>query len=394
MSQEVSIQDPPTVTTTITLRVIADTVYPVAAAKLGWTSGIPDLTITLAAADSAGTPIESLRTDSNGKVGIPALPAGQYVISATHLLTDAQRRVVAPLDLEAYAINAPVRLGQSDTATVMLYASLRGSLISSEWAFESGYYGQFGYEVGGFLEVYNNSDTTVYLDGVTIANGHNYQGEAPGSGHCADDATKFIDPGAVWAWRFDWFPGQGRDYPLAAGRTAVIATDAIDHRLLFPNGLNLSNADFEFIGFSDVDNPAIPNMINSGLADYPPGHGNNFGNTASVVVLARHTDIAALPKKLNWAGLEHRAIPRSSLVDVIAFESALLPPVLVRCDRIVDGSIVANVPNILGLGADPFLLSINRRVLYTRADGRKVLQHTRSSESDLILGPRTPGVIP
>ena len=76
-----------------------------------------------------------------------------------------------------------------------------------------------------------------------------------------------------------------------------MATDAIDHRTFHPDLYDLSGADFEFIGSSDVENPGVPNMINIGVYESWPseGHGHLLMNGVDIViVVAEPLDVGSL----------------------------------------------------------------------------------------------------
>jgi hypothetical protein len=277
--------------------------------------------------------------------------------------------------------------------TLFAPASHRHSLVISEWGFyPGGAPGVGSYSFGGFLELANNSDTTVYLDGIVV--GMTYtKDEEYGPGYCARSEFVTNDPDGVWTRYFDSLPGTGHTYPLAPGATAVIATDAIDHSVIMPGGLDLSHADFEFPGLSDVDNPGVPNAIDIGLAPYWLGHGLYFGDLAPVTFVALPLDVGALP---TTPGHDYVRVPRNRILDVVALlwkhtiTNAWCPHLVHRNFDRYRAQLVESPSQQL----DSFLHSAHRKVAYTRADGRMILQHTRTAATDFYIGPRTPGWLP
>jgi hypothetical protein len=191
---------------------------------------------------------------------------------------------------------------------------------------------------------------------------------------------------------FDQFPGGGHDFPLRPGETIVVATDAIDHRALFPNALDLRSAKFEFHGNADVDNPAVPNMANLGPFEAFYGHGNFFNGTGGVFAIARPLDIGTLRRQLSPTGTDFRFVPKSQLLDAVAFRG-VNDYGHTPCARMVDPAIVRDDARLLDGAPDPFLQSVSRRIYYVRPDGRPFLQNTRSAQADLHVTSRTPGRI-
>ena len=60
-------------------------------------------------------------------------------------------------------------LDNSSLVPVRVPAARKKGLIISEFAFNSGVLpGVTGYSNGGYFELYNNGDTTVYLDGMLV----------------------------------------------------------------------------------------------------------------------------------------------------------------------------------------------------------------------------------
>lgn len=115
----------------------------------------------------------------------------------------------------------------------------------------------FAYFRDQFYEIYNNSSTVQYLDGVYFAN------------LTPSKSTKNLpiwdggtDETVCYAERVWRFPGSGHDYPLQPGESAVIAQLGVNHQLEIynPNSpVDCSHAEFEFYmnsrNFSDQ--PAI-----------------------------------------------------------------------------------------------------------------------------------------
>jgi hypothetical protein len=269
-------------------------------------------------------------------------------------------------------------------------ASRRKGLVISEWAFNRG----AGYYTGGFLELYNNADTTIYLDGIVVAQGLDWEYDRP-TFPCALLRPYSEDPQGIWTLAYQVFPGDGDDYPVSPGGIVVVATDAIDHRPFFAGTLDLSAADFEFVGTSDPDNPAVPNMVNTGYDSDLAGHGVEWSGLGAVAVVALPFDTTGLVTTVypGSSTFAHPRIPREAIVDVLSMRT-YFDNGLPQCARIVND--VFDRDSFRGRGSDgvaEFEYSVSRRPLPIRIAGRPVLQVTRTSDSDFLRSPRTPSVV-
>ena len=105
-----------------------------------------------------------------------------------------------------------------------------------------------------YVEFYNQTDSVVYLDGLIVAVvfANYYLGIRYAN-----------DPDYVHTKSIYQFPGSGKDYPIHPGQFIVCAAEAINHKLVAPNSIDLSHADFEFYkpNGTGIDNPNVPNMI-------------------------------------------------------------------------------------------------------------------------------------
>ncbi len=95
----------------------------------------------------------------------------------------------------------------------------RGSLVFSELKLT----GPSLFEVGAlypdamYVELYNNSDTTIHLDGKYWGSGWDHNWDQTGW-PCAQTEGIRNDPQGIWAAPVFRFPGTGREYPWHRGR--------------------------------------------------------------------------------------------------------------------------------------------------------------------------------
>jgi len=272
-------------------------------------------------------------------------------------------------------------------SALSLTAGRRGSVVVSEFSFRGLYVGGQSYSFGGFVELYNNTDTTVYLDGLLVGAAWD-RVVLEGLWPCTDFDFFRLDPDGVWSRYLYRIPGTGRQHPLRTGATAVLATDAIDHSEFIEGGLDLSGADFEFLGTADVDNPAVPNLISVGPGVDHVFHGLIHHTVVGVPFIVRPLDLDGLPRRsiVEPQELEYVRVPRGAVLDLGQFISFQWGPV---CDTAVHPSLDSAPASLSADGAR----SMQRRVLVSSPDGSAILQDTNTSSRDFAEAPRSPGVI-
>ncbi len=146
-------------------------------------------------------------------------------------------------------------------------AALSGGLVFKEIYFTgSSTYEGGTYFADQFHEIYNNSDDTIYLDGLCI--GVMEQSATQENIWDDESVTDSYDrlPMNFYTW---YIPGSGTDYPLAPRTSIVIAQDGINHQT-DPSGnpnspVNLGDADWEtYCGDinngKDADAAGVPNL--------------------------------------------------------------------------------------------------------------------------------------
>lgn len=356
------------------------------------------------------SPVKAGTTDSVAQVTFAELLPGRYDITSLRLLSVAERSRVAEADstlagISALGGGARIQLQPPGITTeVEAVAGRRGSLVISEihdWRprLTSGPTAQ--YSQATYIEVYNNADTTVYLDGKILGDGFWYVWESELSESSLDNCAQFeswrMDPAGVWSEMHLRFPGTGREYPLAPHGTRVVAAQAIDHGEVHPGlGLpDLSMADFEVVGTGqDVDNPAVPNMEHAGFRPSVDALGRGMVHTDYTPFVADNVDLESLPTdNLPLRDPDYRRFPAATILDLV---SVYKDPAKVDWNRRVCDHLVSPVfdrqaaPIFDGLAGD----AIHRRVLGTTRTGHPILQRTKTSAVDLVRGARSPGRVP
>jgi len=383
---------------TLTVTVTVSGEDQVLAELIGSTGGVlRDAEVVVERLESTEGP-QTATTDAAGKVQFEELLTGDYSISVIRVLAPEELAQFPSEDTDVNAFGGGRRAEVSAPSTeVMLeaVAGRRGSLVISE-LYGSFVQGTSGiYITGDFIELYNNSDTTIYLAGKVIFLGIVWLNDYQNERGCPEMEKWREDPDGIWTRWVYAFPGSGNVY-LDPGEAVVVATDAIDHTAFYPQLLDLSDADFEFMGPSDVDNPRVPNMITQGDHWHPSlaGHGLYFDWPPQIIAVADPVDLSSLPVDyLPVTTPRFWRIPAEEVLDVLV--AARTPEdeatsIWKQCPRLIHERFDRQPAPLLDLWA---LNGIQRRVFTTLPNGRKILLRTKTSARDFLAGAPSPGFI-
>jgi len=373
---------------TVSLAIELTTVDSAVARMLGWSDARVRQADVSLQRDGAATSLTA-KTTADGTVQFTDLIPGHYRVSAFRALTTQERsRLIGELtEVSVVGGGGDFDVQAPTTArTIQANASRRGTLVISEYSFpwrqpDNATW----YLFGGYLELYNNSDTTIYLDGKIVARGWDYSRDFTNE-TCAMNAKFRNDPEGIWVYDAYRFPGSGRDVPLAPGQAIVVATDAVDHRAIDPQGYDLSGANFEFIGTSDVDNPAAANMVHLGPGQPLRGHGLFYYDDVGLPVIADNVDYASLQHAVtDYFATPVVRIPAAAILDVATFTSTY-QGTYKWCDQVVNQKFESQPANVMSL--------YDAKAFHRIPLGGGVLQRTKTSARDFYPASGTPGSIP
>ena len=202
--------------------------------------------------------VDASESDEAGIADFTGLPAGDYTIFA-------RREFVAGAQKKVFTGFADVHVEGDEAVADTLYLSTVtvNSLMINEVYYCGSDYSKF-YFYDQYVELYNSSQDTLYLDGCIITRN---------SSTNVTDLEEIDFVRAVYAFQFPGAPITGRQYPIIPGQFVVIAADAIDHSVYSGLGADLSSADWECFNAlgSDYDVPGIPNILSihpSSRTDY------------------------------------------------------------------------------------------------------------------------------
>jgi hypothetical protein len=189
-------------------------------------------------------------TDENGRVSFGDLATGEYLLTAVKSVMIGNNKKVFS-GRGDFTILGEVML--DDTILVDLLAASELMINEIYYCGATCIY----YMFDQFVELYNSSSDTLYLDGIILTR-----------------QLSTIDPDmetndyvrALYAYQFPGTPVTGREYPILPGQFVVIASDAVNHQAYCSTGISvdLSNADWECFNplGNDYDNVAVPNIVN------------------------------------------------------------------------------------------------------------------------------------
>ncbi len=308
----------------------------------------------------------NLETDTNGVVEISGIVSDKYLISAAREMSPDEMELITGYKISNHKLSntrvkiIELRADLSETIEVPMDLVIGGSPIVISEIYACGPPGSGLYYHDKYVEVYNQTDSVVYLDGIIVAvvYASSYLGQ-----NYVDD-PEFVHSKNVWV-----FPGNGTDYPLYPGEFAVCAEDAIDHRMNAPNSVDLSNVKFEFYkdDAPDIDNPAVPNMTR-----IYQSAGNDWligGEQGAIVIAKMPID------SLQWFG-DQLLIPYRYVLDGVEY---LKDPTKLE-NKILNHSIDGG-----GTGGIQFYTGKSMERIALNVEQKMVLKDDNNSSVDFVV---------
>jgi hypothetical protein len=216
-----------------------------------------------------------------------------------------------------------------------------------------------------FTEIYNNSDQTIYLDSLLIA----------------DVDYGFADDTLIHAVHAYMFPGDGDDYPIEPGTFIVIAQDAIDHSPKPIYSVNLLNSDFEYYvaDAGDVDNPNVTNMIQ---IHHKYGVDFLYSVFNNAILLMDVKD----PFKYGYDEFNRILLRKDAVIDGMEYRDNVAETNMKRVDGSIDGGLTGGIASYSSQSVE--------RNIERYEDDRIILMDNNNSSLDFHVNkPPTPGWI-
>lgn len=334
----------------------------------------------------------AVTTETGTAVFTNILP-GAYSVSVTKTLSEQEALtltgIAQSISLNAVENSLVVMGGENAVLELKLQGSAVGSLLIKEVYYTGSQTPGGGtYFSDQFIEIYNNSTETIYLDQLMIADAYGVAGlinptNVP-TPFNEDKNNTYVST----VWRI---PGSGKEHPLEPGKSIIIAQDGVNHKnedLNPASPVDLSKADWETYNERpdnrDADAPDVPNLeklyYNGGfdwnLPVFGPGLIIFKADFEALEQVAIPGASAATPARIK--------VPNSVVID--AFEGL---------KDATSGSF-KRIPVALDAGFvyadDTYNQQSFRRKTAKTINGRRVLQDSNNSTSDFEkLGKPTPG---
>lgn len=361
------------VTSSVTVNVVYPSSYSQQAAS--------GATVTLTNTSDAS--VKTASTNSSGSAVFTEVLPGNYNISVSRNLTAAEAQpltgISTAISLNAVQNNVTIAGDQNPTYALQLQGSAAGSLLIKEVYYTGSKTPSGGtYFSDQFVEIYNNSTDTIYLDSLLIGDAYGNSGLINPTSLPTPFNTDNNNVYLSNVWRI---PGTGKQHPLAPGKSILIAQDGVNHKeaALNPNSpVDLSAAEWETYNERpdnrDADAPGVPNLerlyFTGGFDWLLPVFG------PGVVIF-----------KADFATLEQVPIPGSALAARIKVSNAV---VIDAFEGLQNGSSAGfkRVPTATDAGFvfadDTYNMQSFRRKVTTTINGRKILQDTNNSGNDFV----------
>lgn len=238
-----------------------------------------------------------------------------------------------------------------------------------------------------FYEIINNSDETVYLDGLHFANLVPSAATVNLPVWPESDAGKYVYAERIWK-----IPGTGKDYPLAPGESFSMAQFAANHQLAQYNPkspIDCSTSEFEFnmnnANFPDQPATDMQHVFYNGLA----GKGSLPQYLTSVMGGAYV--IFRVPEGESYDPVNNKSLQTRNLATTSANLYAKIPLTYimdaVECGQNENMITAKRVPSLLDagmtyVGATYNSKGVRRKKSGVDSAGRPILQDTNNSTED------------
>ena len=252
-------------------------------------------------------------TDVAGMVTVDALVPGIYDIITNWEMSGREYKAL---------LNDPSAV--DDKARVIVGVSLmnqrlfdaRDMVIDLSAAISKVYYAgtkdKMGrnYGTDSYVEIFNNSDEVLYIDGKYLALAESVSPAA---------YPAHENPDSIYMRQICRFPGGGSDYPVLPGGSVVVAArSARNHQESADNSVDLSRADFEVKVIEGSGNPDVPMLpIISNSTKIQTLNIINGGPNA-VVLFETEEDVLSWPEvyqRGRTSGEMFRRVHKSVVID-------------------------------------------------------------------------------
>lgn len=236
-----------------------------------------------------------------------------------------------------------------------------------------------------FYELYNNSSSVIYLDGIYFASLVPGNAGASSPMTWADGKEDYVYAERVWK-----FPGNGTDYPLAPGESVILAQSARNHKEHNDaTPVDLSSAEFEFYTgsttYPDLDAINMEHVFydgktnNGGLMQYM----NPVFGPAMVIFKETEGETWDPINNPQWSVME-LGVTSTKLYAKIPIEYVWDAVETLNNSTILDRKRVPGLLDSGGISVGNIYcgLSVARKIESTREDGTHIYKDTNNTTED------------
>ncbi|WP_119078603.1 DUF4876 domain-containing protein [Chitinophaga alhagiae] len=233
-----------------------------------------------------------------------------------------------------------------------------------------------------YFIIYNNSEDTLYADGLVIA-------EAAFLSTTKREYDPNVMPEAFTPGAMVMIPGKGTEHPIYPGKQIVVANNAINHKEYNPNSFDLRKSELELtlLGSINVDNPEVPDLVN--MNGFMTMHNRGFKS----YIVGRLPEGTTIDKykeenKYTYSYIQTNGTPRyvdgykfpnSWIIDAVNLSvPAVFEWILTAPELDMGWTYCGKVDSDDGR----YGKSVRRAVLSTNPDGRVILKDTNNSTKD------------
>ena len=190
----------------------------------------------------------AFKTDANGRLVIENMPAGKYTVQANK--KDDVSKILFTGQKVEELVNA---VDRKDT---IFMSFMPTSPVVINEVYYAGCNASAFYSYDQFVELYNTTDETFYLDGYSLIRSTQVSTFLDYDIETADFAL------AYYLYVFPGTRGVTHDCPIGPKQYLVVACDATNHHNYGAFCVDMTGADWEFFNArsSDFDNPSVPNL--------------------------------------------------------------------------------------------------------------------------------------
>jgi hypothetical protein len=313
----------------------------------------------------------------DGKATVTNITPGVYTVTATansskdgsaYNFSGTAANVSITTDAQAIPVDVQVAKSSAFIFKEMYWTG--DSTNTGTWYFRDQYY-----------EVYNNSQTTAYADGLCICTIIPMQSTANTYSWQIDNPNDYVFAQLIWQ-----LPGDGTQYPVKPGESIIIAQWAVDHTAEGRNpdrGVNLSGAEFEaYVGTNPtlVDGAAVNmNRVVNSTYSMPQWLANVFGPAYVLFYPSKPLVNDNFIQDAN-SSTKAREIAISDVLDAVEFVKNAASVTLKRIPTVLDaGALWAENGSYSGE-------SFYRKKQSTLSSGQIIYQDTNNSTNDFLTG--------